>query len=403
MSAHTIHRSKTLTDKSDTFVSGTLERTGEQHRTPTCWNTSRPHWYHSLHYSNVVQDDYLRVDLYQHSEVSHPVLIASTRVAVSAALEYSACVASTSAVLDAARQRELSIEYQLDDGGGGISLVIVDGHNVPSLSSTAPAASYIQYEIHKLTSQLVHTPIARAAKCALTKVNDAARRLHPALDLAHPVNHLTHARSTYAIKLRYVSHFFHGKLQTWNHNYEHAKRIFSGTLAPTIQAALIVQHGRLYGKPKVPAPHCDMRRQLMQSTGALLDGLDFLELMRCGVRNGKSRMYTYVVIGDELRFCETGSKILKDVDSKHAMHACASPTVVYAGEMHFRRRRNAAEPEYTLVVDNNSGTYAPDKADLPKLRLLLEANFPGLAVEALDFRNPLLVEYSSRITRTMSE
>ena len=404
MSAQTINRAKTLTDKSDTFVRVTVIRTGEQHNTPICWNTAHPHWYHSLYYSNILQGDYLRVDLYQHSEFSDGSLIATTNVAITPALDFSQRVAANSAWLDAAQQRELCTEYALDgDGGGSVSLILVDRHVVPMLSSTAPAVPYTQFEIHKFTAQVIGTPLAKVAKSALSRMNSAARKIHPFLDLGHPVNHLTRARSTYVIKLRHIDRFFHGKKQTWNHNYDAAKRIFSGSLAHTIQTALIVQHGHLYGKSNLAGPNSDPRRHLLQSTGALLDGLDLLELLAFGIRNGKSRVYTYVVIDGELRFCETGAKILKDVDSKHAMHACASPTVVYAGEMHFRQRRIASEPEYTLVIDNNSGTYAPDAALLPNLRMLFEANFPRLAVEALDFRDPLLIEYNAAVTRTMSE
>jgi hypothetical protein len=43
--------------------------------------------------------------------------------------------------------------------------------------------------------------------------------------------------------------------------------------------------------------------------------------------------------------------------------------------------------EPTLVIDNDSGTYAPPKEDLPQLKALMESNFPGLSVEALDREN----------------
>jgi len=41
-------------------------------------------------------------------------------------------------------------------------------------------------------------------------------------------------------------------------------------------------------------------------------------------------------------------------------------------------------------LDNNSGTYSPDKNLLPKLVQLFQRNFPGLNVEAYDFGDPFL-------------
>lgn len=55
----------------------------------------------------------------------------------------------------------------------------------------------------------------------------------------------------------------------------------------------------------------------------------------------------------------------------------------------------AAAEGFKLVLDNNSGTYAPHKAKLRLLQRLFAANFPGMEVEVLDWRDPKLAYYQS--------
>ncbi|OWY93019.1 C2 domain-containing Hypothetical protein, partial [Phytophthora megakarya] len=67
--------------------------------------------------------------------------------------------------------------------------------------------------------------------------------------------------------------------------------------------------------------------------------------------------------------------------SKHMLHSGAAFAVLYAGEFHVD---NYLFDEPKLIINNDSGTYAPPKEDLPQLKALMENNFPGIAVEALD-------------------
>lgn len=135
-------------------------------------------------------------------------------------------------------------------------------------------------------------------------------------------------------------------------------------------------------------------------------------------------MYTYVIeTNGAWRFSETGpvsrrtvhiscdrwpdttasQAFLVDLVSKHALHADVAPSVKYSGEFHWRpvvkggwsglQGRYALDSpstQWELVIDNNSGTYAPDKKLLPNLKALLEHNFPGLRVVALDEGDPEL-------------
>ncbi|KAI1261797.1 hypothetical protein F5Y18DRAFT_192557 [Xylariaceae sp. FL1019] len=125
------------------------------------------------------------------------------------------------------------------------------------------------------------------------------------------------------------------------------------------------------------------------------------------------RLFTYIITLDGLmRFTETGKEFGIDLLSKHTMHSDAQMYIACSGEFLIRRLKKPkaskdaapdvpthpdqdikggpphdsppAKPEYyQLVIDNDSGTYRPDKSVLPDLQEFLERNFPGLGVVAL--------------------
>lgn len=86
---------------------------------------------------------------------------------------------------------------------------------------------------------------------------------------------------------------------------------------------------------------------------------------------------------------------MKDMISKHAMHANCAREVIYAGEFHVQRTPDGNN--YKLIIDNNSGTFAPSLDDLPLLEQLFRRNFPGLIVEAYDRNSPVLKNYVETI------
>jgi len=81
------------------------------------------------------------------------------------------------------------------------------------------------------------------------------------------------------------------------------------------------------------------------------------------------------------------------------LHSNCAETVRYSGEFHprpvggwenFSDETSDEDVKWELVIDNNSGTYSPDKSLLPQLKALLEYNFPGFAIFAMDHSDPEL-------------
>ncbi|KAJ0120666.1 c2 domain-containing protein [Diaporthe amygdali] len=132
------------------------------------------------------------------------------------------------------------------------------------------------------------------------------------------------------------------------------------------------------------------------------------------------RVFTYVLTLDGLlRFTETGKEFGIDFLSKHTMHSDVATYIACSGEFFVRRLAKADAPEhqgeadpgepthpsedlaggppndpppadpkhYQLVIDNDSGTYRPDKSVLPLLREFLQRNFPGLSVVVLHWED----------------
>ncbi|KAI4869160.1 hypothetical protein F4820DRAFT_43177 [Hypoxylon rubiginosum] len=130
------------------------------------------------------------------------------------------------------------------------------------------------------------------------------------------------------------------------------------------------------------------------------------------------RTFTYVLTLDgSLKFTETGKEFGIDLLSKHTMHSDAAIYIACSGEFFIRRLKKphvTEDPEpgepthpdqilqggpptesppskpqyYQLIIDNDSGTYRPDKSVLPYLQKFLEHNFPGLGIVTLACDDP---------------
>ncbi|KAL7792056.1 hypothetical protein V8C37DRAFT_381459 [Trichoderma ceciliae] len=145
-----------------------------------------------------------------------------------------------------------------------------------------------------------------------------------------------------------------------------------------------------------------------------------LQLLRMAHFDEGGRVFTYVLTLDGLlRFTETGKEFGIDFLSKHTMHADAEKYIACSGEFFIRRLQHpdsndSPEPQekthpsepipggppnqppppnpafYQLYIDNESGTYRPDKSVLPDLKAFLQKNFPGLGIVAMNVEDERL-------------
>ncbi|KAF8316310.1 hypothetical protein DL93DRAFT_767519 [Clavulina sp. PMI_390] len=224
--------------------------------------------------------------------------------------------------------------------------------------------------------------------------------------VGNPDSSRSRSWSTWKIAVKGVEMLFGNEHQHWNVNYKAAQTIFQGPLSFTVRVPIQAGHRLLYG------------RTSSNSFGVLTNSEDFWGLFRAGpdrlpkdplerekmaaeTWRIKPAVYTYVIGEDDMfRFSETGAAFFVDFASKHALHSCCAQTVRYSGEFHprpvypdgsgwasFSEATQDKDVEWEIVIDNNSGTYAPSKLLLPKLKALLEFNFPGLHVVVYDYQD----------------
>ena len=167
--------------------------------------------------------------------------------------------------------------------------------------------------------------------------------------------------------------------------------------------ALHHQHNRIYNYDRdtiygsFPSPSRDLT----------LKFLDFVHYDKGG------RIFTYVLTLDGIwRFTETGKEFGIDLLSKHTMHSDVNIYIAFSGEFFIRRLQTPhkeGSPDdqpthppsdigngppqdgppkdpayYSLIIDNDSGTYRPNAKLLPQLKEFLQKNLPGIKIVTLD-------------------
>lgn len=168
-----------------------------------------------------------------------------------------------------------------------------------------------------------------------------------------------------------------------------------------LNRALHHQHAQIYNYDRstvygsFPSPSAQMTTK-------------FLDLVHWD-RGG--RIFTYVLTLDgQWRFTETGKEFGIDLLSKHTMHSDVSIYIAFSGEFFIRRLTTPSKPlteqethppaeiqggppfdegtrdlsYYSLVIDNDSGTYRPNAKLLPTLKNFMEQNLPGIQIVTLD-------------------
>lgn len=188
----------------------------------------------------------------------------------------------------------------------------------------------------------------------------------------------------YHIQLHNISQFLPSDYE-WNKNYPTIQRIFSLDYpeSPVLRQAVMTQHAVIYSHGQENTKY-----------GAISSPTEFFELIHNGRRDDKPVLFTYAITDKGWYFSETGAAFFKDMLSKHMLHSGAAFSVKYAGEFHVDK---TDYDTLKLVIDNNSGTYAPPQEELPQLKALIESNFPGLECEAMDQNDEVLQETRKEI------
>ena len=204
----------------------------------------------------------------------------------------------------------------------------------------------------------------------------------------------TRLYSTWKIYIKGVPRIFGDQVQHWSRSHRPAQAIFQGPTSIALRSGIQASHRLLYA------------RSVSNAFGVIESTEDVFTLFSIDgtashARRIKPAVYTYIISTDDdsLRFSETGAAFFVDFASKHALHSNCAKAVRYSGEFHPRpvggwaRFSDAIQDkdvEWEIVIDNNSGTYSPDPALLPKVKEIVELNFSGFRVVALPHEDPEL-------------
>lgn len=202
---------------------------------------------------------------------------------------------------------------------------------------------------------------------------DAAARL---LEMADAASQIDKKMFTYAITKDGVMHFTRsGDQFAINHLSKHAMHSNSATEVVYSGEFFFVQNNN--DDDDKAAEHNKNPAQTIIKDDTLV----------MQIRNGAERIKKAQVAGNEKMRARDKFKF----KLAHMMHHDQPSEKQRDSNAHAREHHHKVE-DFTLVIDNSSGTFFPDKKDLPKIHKFLESNFQGLKIKALAQDDPKLKE-----------
>jgi len=154
--------------------------------------------------------------------------------------------------------------------------------------------------------------------------------------------------------------------QGWNRQYQQSQQIFATPQGQHTRQLLQAEGRQLFKQAPVVADAVLSGKELLaQLLAASDDGTHVLVYALCIKQNRAV-----------LRFCKARTLVA------HAAMAEGRDSVWCSGEL--------VVADGTVILDNNSGTYAPPAAQLQRIPELLRRCWPDLAVEAMHFEDPRL-------------
>lgn len=197
---------------------------------------------------------------------------------------------------------------------GSIYMAVMDDR-FPDMNEALhrnPYKKFLTFKYSEKVAAPITNPLRNLKKHALVRAASASKQVK---ELIMPLHHVGKQFPTWKIDMLHVYSVFGSKRQGWNQDYEAARKIFE---SKSVRGVVIAQHAILYGGTGA-AGVTNVRHSLQAECGALCGGMDFVELLRHGVRSGKTRMFTYVLKEKRLYIAETGADFFLDMNSKHAV------------------------------------------------------------------------------------
>lgn len=125
--------------------------------------------------------------------------------------------------------------------------------------------------------------------------------------------------------------------------------------------------------------------------------------------NTDAKVQTIIKDKELVNQIRRGTERIKDYAKQQREHVRARDKIKIKTKSMFHKQESQAETDqsdpkmhtdehkhkvsdFTLVIDNSSGTFMPDAKNLPDLKSFLESNFPGLKIKAMAQDDPELEE-----------